>query len=62
MYNFLVLGLVPGTNLQITFNTWLYAFLLAVIGFGLANLYQYFTQEAAWQRVPLHASQVHTRR
>lgn len=63
MYSFLVLGLVPGTNLQITFNTWLDMIGLALAGFGVAYLYRHhYASESAWVRVPLHASQLHSRR
>lgn len=39
MYSFLVLGLIPGTNLQITFQDWLNIILLTIAGSGIALLY-----------------------
>jgi len=62
MYSFLVLGLIPGTNLQITFKSWL---VLAGWTFGSAVVYKYravLTPEAeAVRRQILHASQLHHR-
>lgn len=60
MYNFLVLGLVPGTNIQITFKTWLYALAVALLTY---NLYRHTRALGAVAvRQPLHASQLHNRR
>ncbi len=59
MYNFLVLGLVPGTNLQITFNTWLYAASLSFAVYFIA--FRLRRPAAATVRAPLHASQLHNR-
>lgn len=38
MADFLLLGLIPGTHIQITFNTWLYAFIVLVIISRLSSL------------------------
>ncbi len=61
MYNFLVLGLVPGTNLQITFTTWLDVIGLGIAGFLAYSLYERNDAQHALVRVPLHASQLHRR-
>jgi hypothetical protein len=62
MYNLLVLGLVPGTNLQITFKTWLDVLGLVVAAYGATSLYRgRFTIGAVNVRQPLHASQLHSR-
>jgi hypothetical protein len=63
VYNFIVLGIVPGTNLQITFQTWLDALgliLVAAVGSWLYFKYQP-TLEKATVRAPLHARQLHPR-
>lgn len=62
MYNLIVMGEVPGTDVQITFGVW-----LGVVG-GLTAVYlgyklltgrrQFAT---AFARRPLHASQLHQR-
>ncbi len=64
MYSFLVLGRVPGTNLQISFQNWLV--LAAVLAFAaiVIKLQITFRSEAyatATSRVPLHASRLHQR-
>jgi hypothetical protein len=62
MYSFLVLGLIPGTNLQITFKSW-----LALAGWtvGAAIVYRYRNDltpvAVAPKRTVLHASQLHHR-
>lgn len=65
MYNFLVLGLVPGTDIQITFEMWLdivIAIIMAVVvvkaGRQLLNLTSTLP-EASTVRLPLDASQLH---
>lgn len=63
MYNFIVLGIVPGTDLQITFGAWLKLLEVVAIVYGmmrLKTLHQtLFIQ--TWERVPLHANQLHRR-
>lgn len=65
MYNFLVLGLIPGTNIQIGF----YAWIALVISLMVAT---YFANKKILQiinapdfefeiRKPLHANQLHSR-
>ena len=64
MNSFLVLGLVPGTNLQITFQDWLDMLQLAIAASGLAWLYfqhRQFFDELVIDRRPLPASQLHQR-
>lgn len=64
MYNFLVLGIIPGTNLQITFGMWL--LMCAVLTFkapALWRKYEDFLRGLATpsSHLPLHASQLHHR-
>lgn len=61
MYNFLVLGLVPGTNIQITFKAWLYALTLGLLAYLLVS-YRHQTIEQVSLRQPLPASRLHNRR
>jgi hypothetical protein len=64
MYSFLVLGIIPGTNLQITFQVWLNTIGLLLIGLAFRILYANRHQiELALQpvRVPLHAREIHAR-
>ena len=69
MYNFLLSGYVPGTNIQVTFRTWLYGICLLTLAYivlkpfikrrlnrFMANL----LLEPAHR--PLHASRLHHRR
>jgi hypothetical protein len=63
MYSLLVLGLVPGTNIQINFQTWLGLLLLTTV-MGIAwYLYRLPHLEAMQQplRQGLHATQLHRR-
>jgi hypothetical protein len=63
MYSLLVLGIIPGTSIQITFQTWLNAagiFLAAVILWRSFRLAQYGAQTVP-VRQPLHATQLHRR-
>jgi hypothetical protein len=63
MDNFIVLGLVPGTNLQITFELWLQT-AAAFLGLGLlVYAYKIFTfpLPAEPSRQTMHASQLHHR-
>lgn len=63
MYSFFVLGLIPGTNIQITFQMWL------LITAAIAAVYAYWHYlphptlriEIRSPRRPLHASQLHLR-
>ncbi len=64
MYSFIVLGIIPGTNIVISFETWLVTLVVALF---IAVRYRRYVQ--AWGRaadllpvrVPLHASQLHQR-
>jgi hypothetical protein len=53
VYSFFVLGIIPGTNLQITFQIWADSLLLAVELLGIAWLYR--QHHTAWRR---HSSMV----
>lgn len=63
MYAFLVLGLIPGTNIQISFQAWLY--MMAALPFiGALIMLRWHKLAASLQainRQPLHASQLHQR-
>lgn len=69
MYSFLVLGLVPGTNIQISFWAWIIimAVLLVVAKRFKATIEQRIDawwhqfDNPAGSRKPLHASQLHLR-
>ncbi len=65
MYSFLVLGLVPGTNVQISFQGWLV--LMAVLAVATPVMWSGLKRRLlAYQpvvlRTPLDASQLHHRR
>ena len=64
MYTFLVLGLIPGTNVQISFQAWLAIMALLpvaarVLKVPLGRLLE--MGKAATPRLPLPASQLHQR-
>ena len=63
MYSVLVLGYVPGTNIQISFQAWLV--MAGVVGAITTAVFLAHKHRrglaARWQRLPLHASQLHTR-
>lgn len=66
MYNLLVLGLVPGTAIQISFQDWLamagLLLAVAVVLRGPIKLKRRLrVLQAAAGRLPLHASQLHQR-
>lgn len=64
MYTFIVLGYVPGTNLQITFRTWIVLSGLAGIAYSLhkmAVLHRHLMADGMQLRLPLHASRLHLR-
>lgn len=65
MYSFLVLGLVPGTSIQITFQTWFDAIGIIIIIAALAFLGHLHGRHAnplsKLQRSILPASQLHCR-
>jgi hypothetical protein len=65
MYSFIVLGLVPGTNLQITFQAWLLVLaavlaLIVVIRVSYRLIVQ-LSMETIDVHQPLHANQLHSR-
>ena len=63
MYAFFVLGLVPGTNFQITFLMWFVAALIIVFG-AIVRFYgidtRLFVRDHT-DHTPLHAEQLHIR-
>lgn len=65
MYNFLVLGLVPGTNIRITFRMWLNIIGLSLVVLGVlwlvTNRRRFNLVTGLQIRQPLHASQLHRR-
>ena len=65
MQSFFVLGLIPGTNIQINFFVWLSFFIVLAIT-AIALVLNYRRQIAALARIaslrkPLPANQLHTR-
>jgi hypothetical protein len=64
MYNFIILGLVPGTDIQITFEMWFKTF-AGILGVGiLLKSYRVLgseTQPLQMIRTPMHATQLHHR-
>lgn len=63
MYSFVVLGIIPGTNIQISFQAWLAAAIL-VFCFGPIVWREFKLRHAltmASGRQALHASQLHLR-
>lgn len=63
MYSFLVLGLIPGTSIQISFQAWLDMVAAMPIVAALIKLcwYRHPATAAASIRQPLHSSQLHRR-
>lgn len=66
MYSFLVLGIIPGTNIQITFQAWMLLFSLVSVGVLLVKLLRLQFDmdtygDTSALRAPLHASQLHSR-
>jgi hypothetical protein len=67
MYSFLVLGLIPGTNIQISFQAWLgiMAAVVAVLPFVAAFIkphwHKRLAELAATEHQPVHANQLHLR-
>jgi hypothetical protein len=68
MYSFLVLGLIPGTNIAISFQVWLVVMVVALVGFMIVRkrIEQFIISIVdemfgTPQRQPLHASQLHLR-
>lgn len=68
MYTFIVLGIVPGTNIRITFGDWLQLAVLIFAAIVTIKLYRkleplMFSQlnQLQTERSPLHASQLHQR-
>ena len=64
MYSFIVLGIIPGTDIQINFQIWLDAMvglvLLALIAW-LVMPKRSIKTDTFMPRTPLHASQLHFR-
>jgi hypothetical protein len=64
MYSFIVLGLIPGTNIQITFSTWIALLVSAVPSYYIVKFwlrYRIFLGQSVRVRIPLHATQLHYR-
>ncbi len=63
MYNLIVLGQVPGTNMRISFQAWLAVFVGLVLGVVWLRTYiKRLTLVAEkMPRRPVHASQLHRR-
>lgn len=64
MYSLLVLGIIPGTNIQISFQVWLqFASILAgvVMATVLLRVHRASLSQMLKTRTTLHASQLHSR-
>lgn len=63
LYSFIVLGYIPGTNIELSFPATLVllAILAVVVAFGWAELHRRYLSGTSWTRQPLHASQLHLR-
>jgi hypothetical protein len=69
MYTFVVLGLIPGTNIQLTFDMWLQIIsslavaTLVIWSAGSFLKFYRYTNELLMNhlRTPLHATQLHQR-
>lgn len=68
MDSFLILGLIPGTNIQISFWAWVIITALSLIGFKLyrKRITNYLVTfwndlDRIDSRRPLHANQLHSR-
>ncbi len=64
MYSFIVLGIIPGTNIRITFGAWLqFAVLIfaAVVTLKIYRKIKPMLLKLEPVRIPLHASQLHQR-
>jgi hypothetical protein len=71
MYNFLVLGLIPGTNIEIGFWTWIIIMTGLVIAFRRSKPYIIEMVDKWWHQFdedvesvpsePLHANRLHLR-
>lgn len=65
MQTFFVLGLIPGTNIQINFNAVLVMFILfilIILGLNYRNrIRELFIGKTKSIRIVLHANQLHTR-
>ena len=69
MYSLLVLGLIPGTNIQISFWAWIGLMIGLVLAFMLSRHRLANFLADSWKRLyyvdgarhPLHASQLHSR-
>ena len=63
MYSFLVLGIIPGTNIQITFQGWITILGLLACGVGIYWLASHHKTLVAsfTQRTVLYANQLHVR-
>jgi hypothetical protein len=61
MYSLLVLGLIPGTNISISFQAWLAFFALLLLGHPLYQIYHRHQLIAVPVRQPLPATRLHSR-
>jgi hypothetical protein len=64
MYSFLVLGIIPGTNFQITFGAWLNIIGLTLVAICMLYLYRRrssYDYSQTFVRQPLPASRLHLR-
>ena len=61
MYNTVVLGYIPGTNIQVSFKAWLVCTGVFVVSTLVVWLFRKRNALLPVVRVPLHASRLHVR-
>jgi hypothetical protein len=63
MYSVLVLGLIPGTHIQISFLAWLIAAVVVSVFVSITRLERKRHQSTLWlaSHYPKHANQLHQR-
>lgn len=62
MYGFIVLGIIPGTNIALSFQAWLVIAAVLPVGLWLGRVQiRRFLLSATPDRSPLPASQLHHR-
>lgn len=64
MYSFFVLGIIPGTNIAISFQVWLALMVLLAVGVVVLKprVARYIRENYIdFRREPIHASELHLR-
>ena len=65
MYSFFILGQIPGTSIQISFQVWLFLCAVALVVYiklrPRIKLFFLEVEKIVYRRRPLHASRLHQR-